>query len=105
MNFLNEAMYPDVFTLYKTKDNGIVIPKDKYGVILLVDRATNGLESLNSLNIGDQCKYLYLPRQVTVYNKKFSINRSQYSSIITQNGFAVVQSPQAIAHSFILDVT
>ena len=105
MELLQESKYPEVFNLYNTRDNGVIIPKDKYGVILLVDRATNGLESLSNLNIGTLCKYIYLPKQVSVYNKRFSVNRSQYSSIIAQNGLAVVQSPKAVTHSFILDVT
>ena len=105
LELLQESKYPEAFNLYNTRDNGVIIPKDKYGVILLVDRATNGLESLSNLNIGTLCKYIYLPKQVSIYNKRFSVNRSQYSSIISQNGLAVIQSPKAVTHSFILDVT
>ena len=82
LSSLQEIKYPDIFQIYTTVDNGILIPKDGYGVILIADRATNGLESLSNLNIGNYIKYLYLPKQVMVYNKRFSINRSQFSDSI-----------------------
>ena len=97
--------YPDVFQLYTTIDTGILIPKDGYGVILISDRGINGLESLSNLNIGNYVKYLYLPKQIMVYNKRFSINRSQFSDSIMSNQLAVIQSPKALTKSFLLDLT
>ena len=106
LSSLQEIKYPDIFQIYTTVvDNGILIPKYGYGVILITDRATNGLESLSNLNIGNYIKYLYLPKQVMVYNKRFSINRSQFSDSIMSNQLAVIQSPKVISKSFLLDLT
>ena len=102
---LQEIKYPDRYLLYTTVDNGILIPKDKYGIILIADRGVNGLDSLSKLNIGNLVKYLFLPKQVSVYNKKFATNRSQFSDAISANHLAVVQAPKAITKSFILDIT
>ena len=105
LSALQEIKYPDRYLLYTTVDNGILIPKDKYAVLLISDRSVNGLESLSKLNIGNLLKYIFLPKQISVYNKRFSINRSQFSDSIAENHLSVVQMPKAISKSFILDIT
>lgn len=102
---LQELKMPSVFNLYNTRDNSILLPKKEYGVLLLVDRSTNGLKTLSRFNIGKQLRYLYLPKQIQVYNKRFSINRSNFADEISAAKLNVVQMPSALTQSFIVDIT
>lgn len=105
LELLQELKAPSVFNLYNTRDNSILLPKKDYGVLLLVDRAVNGLSSLTRLNVGKQIKYLYLPKQIKVYNKKFSINRNNFNDDINRLRLNVVQIPAMLTQSFIVDIT
>ena len=73
--------------------------------MLLVDRATNGFKTLGRFNIGKQLRYLYLPKQIQVYNKRFSINRNNFAEEISAIKLNVVQMPSALTQSFIVDIT
>lgn len=105
LELLQELKAPAVFNLYNTRDNSILLPKKDYGVLLLVDRAVNGLSSLTRFNVGRQLKYLYLPKQIKVYNKRFSLNRNNFTNDINQLKFNVVQMPAMLTQSFIVDIT
>ena len=50
-------------------------------------------------------KFIFLPRIISVYNKKFSVNRNQFQDSINQNRLTVIQQPNALSQSFILDIT
>ena len=72
---------------------------------MLVDRAINGIESLSKVNYGKYLKFLFLPRVITVYNKKFSLNKNQFQDSINENKLNVIQNLKSIFQSFMIDIT
>lgn len=105
MEPLQEIKTPDKFHLFNTRDNSILIPKNGYGVLILTDRATNGIESLSKINMGRQVRYLYLPKSIKVYTKLFTVNRSEFKDSIGAAKLGTIQMPDMIRQSFILDIT
>ena len=105
LQILDEIKLPDNFALYTTRDTGLLIPKKDFGVLLLADRVSNGYNLLSGINRGQQLRYAYLPKQLKVYNKIFTIKKEEVSTDINQNNLILMQNLASINQSFITDIT
>ena len=104
--FLDEILQeqqPNSFQLY-SKDSSLDIANSGYGVLFLVDRGVNGLNTLANLNIAREVNGIYLPKEITIYGKTFQIKQDIIDSALNLKK-EIFSAPQDIKSSFILDIT